>query len=126
MPNANQAKKHLQPTKKPKKTLLHDYSTSFRACQQGFVTPEKGIENENRPIQNKTEKYYPSESNEKKSRKAANRRAFRAISFFSERHTTLLGNMVQSRKRNRTAARERERSERNERKEGVTTCWKIF
>lgn len=36
------------------------------------------------------------------------------------------GDMVQSWKRNRTTARERERSERNERKEGVTTCWKIF
>lgn len=47
MPNANQAKKHLQPKhKSPIKTLLHDYSTSFRACQQGFVTPEKGTENE--------------------------------------------------------------------------------
>ena len=63
-------------------------------------------------------------NNEKKSRRKTNRRAFRAISFFAERHTALLGNMVQSWKRDRTAARERERSERNERKEGVT-CWKI-
>ena len=112
-------------TKAHKDLAKSHYSTSFRACQQGFVTPEKGIENENRPIPNKTEKYYPSESNEKKSRKAANRRAFRAISFFAKRHTALLGDMVQNRKRDRTAARERERSERCERKEGVT-CWKIF
>lgn len=92
-----------------------------------IVTPNrKGTENENRPIPNKTEKYYFKKNNKKKSRRKTNRRAFRAISFFAKRHTALLGNMVQNRKRDRTAARERERSERNERKEGVTTCWKIF